>query len=394
MCPGIVPRRAPSHDETFRDARGLRSITAMIASPRAASWRPAAPVQAVTIRTSLPSLLLMALVASSCQDKGPAGAHNMIEKLEFIIALARERHFGHAAEACGVSQPTLSAGLKQLADYCGLLLVQRGSRFQGFTPEGERVLDWARRIVGETRAMHQEIDALKRGLVGHIRIAAVPTALAMVEMLTTPYRAKHPDVSFTIWSRNSIEVLGLLENLEIDAGLTYLDNEPLGRVQTVALYSEEYRLLTYSDAPLGNRDSVTWAEVGKVPLCLLTPDMQNRRIIDGLLREAGAESSPTPESDSILVLFAHVRTGRWASVMPAKLASVLGLTDTVRAIPIVKPEVTHSIGLVVPHRNPLTPLINALVNEAKQLAPILGSDSPPKPRRKRDMKIRSPDRTL
>ena len=318
----------------------------------------------------------------------------MIDKLEFIIALSRERHFGHAAEACGVSQPTLSAGIKQLEDSFGVLLVQRGSRFQGFTPEGERVLDWARRIVGDTRAMRQEIDALKRGLAGHIRIAAIPTALAMVELLTTPYRAKHPNVSFTIWSRNSIEVLGLLENLEIDAGLTYLDNEPLGRVQTVPLYSEEYRLLTSSDAPLGNRDSVTWAEVGKVPLCLLTPDMQNRRIIDGLLREAGAESSPTLESDSILVLFAHVRTGRWASVMPAKLAAVLGLTDTVRAIPIVKPEVTHSIGLVVPHRNPLTPLINALVNEAKKLAPILGSDSPPKPRRKRDMKIRSTDRTL
>ena len=221
----------------------------------------------------------------------------MIEKLEFIIALARERHFGHAAEACGVSQPTLSAGIKQLEDSFGLLLVQRGSRFQGFTPEGERVLDWARRIVGDTRAMHQEIDALKHGLAGHIRIAAVPTALAMVEMLTTPYRAKHPDVSFTIWSRNSIEVLGLLENLEVDAGLTYLDNEPLGRVQTVPLYSEEYRLLTSSDAPLGNRDSVTWAEVGKVPLCLLTPDMQNRRIIEGLLREAGAEVAPTLESE-------------------------------------------------------------------------------------------------
>jgi hypothetical protein len=73
---------------------------------------------------------------------------------------------------------------------------------------------------------------------------------------------------------------------------------------------------------------------------------------------------------------------------------VLGLTDTVRAIPIVKPEVTHSIGLVVPYRNPLTPLINALVSEAKQLAPILGSDSLPKRRGKRDMKTRSGDRTL
>ncbi len=211
----------------------------------------------------------------------------MLDKLEFVIALARERHFGHAAEACGVSQPTFSAGIKQLEDTLGVLLVQRGSRFQGFTPEGERVLDWARRIVGDTRAMRQEIDALKRGLAGHIRIAAIPTALAMVQMLTTPYRAQHPDVSFTILSRNSIEVLSLLENLEIDAGLTYLDNEPLGRVQTVPLYSEDYRLLAAADSPLGTRDKVTWAEVGKVPLCLLTPDMQNRRIIEQLLRQAG-----------------------------------------------------------------------------------------------------------
>ena len=146
-------------------------------------------------------------------------------------------------------------------------------------------------------------------------------------------------MSFTILSRNSIEVLGLLENLEVDAGLTYLDNEPLGRVQTVPLYSEDYRLLASSDSPLGDRDQVTWAEVGKVPLCLLTPDMQNRRIIEQLLRQAGAEVAPTLESNSIVVLFAHVRTGKWASVMPAKLAEVLGLTEKVRAIPIVEPEV-------------------------------------------------------
>ena len=300
----------------------------------------------------------------------------MLDKLEFVIALARERHFGHAAESCGVSQPTFSAGIKQLEDTLGVLLVQRGSRFQGFTPEGERVLDWARRIVGDTRAMRQEVDALKRGLAGHVRIAAIPTALAMVQMLTTPYRAQHPDVSFTILSRNSIEVLSLLENLEIDAGLTYLDNEPLGRVQTVPLYSEDYRLLAAADSPLGTRDKVTWAEVGKVPLCLLTPDMQNRRIIEQLLRQAGSDVAPTLESNSVVVLFAHVRTGKWASIMPEKLAQVLGLTEKVRAIPIVDPVASHSIGLVVPHRNPLTPLINALVAEAKLLAPVLGGPTP------------------
>ena len=72
----------------------------------------------------------------------------LIDKLEFLLALHRERHFGRAAESCGVTQPTLSAGIKQLEDTLGVLLVQRGSRFIGFTPEGERTLDWARRIVG------------------------------------------------------------------------------------------------------------------------------------------------------------------------------------------------------------------------------------------------------
>src|SRR6266567_393933 len=258
----------------------------------------------------------------------------MIDKLGFILALAREKHFGHAAEACGITQPTLSAGIKQLENQMGVLLVNRGSRFQGFTPEGQRVLDWARRIVGDTRSMREEINSLRHGLSGQLRIAAIPTALAMIAALTTPYRERHPNVRFTIYSRTSIEILELLDNLEIDAGITYLGNEPLGRVSAVPLYQEHYTLLTSADSPLGNRDTVTWAEVAQVPLCLLTPDMQNRRIIDELLRGVGATPQPTLESNSMIVLFAHVRTGRWASVMPAKIADTLGLTDAIRAIPI------------------------------------------------------------
>ncbi|WP_300301763.1 LysR family transcriptional regulator [Ferrovibrio sp.] len=299
----------------------------------------------------------------------------MIDKLEFLLALAREKNFGKAAEICGVTQPTLSAGIKQLEDTLGVLLVQRSSRFLGFTAEGERVLDWARRIVGDTRAMRQELQALKSGLTGHLKIAAIPTALGMVSALTTPYRAKHPEVKFTILSRTSIEVLAMLENLEIDAGVTYIDNEPLGRARSLPLYTEQYRLLTSEGSPLGDRASVTWAEVSRIPLCLLTPDMQNRRIIDRLLREAGgSDPAPTLESNSMIVLFSHVRTGQWASVMPEKLAETLGLTERLRAIPITAPEAVHTIGLVVPQREPMPPLTAALVAEAKHLSAIYGLD--------------------
>ena len=292
----------------------------------------------------------------------------MIDKLEYLLALARERNFGRAAEQCGVTQPTFSAGIKQLEDTLGVMLVQRTSRFLGFTSEGERVLDWARGIVADARAMRQEMQTLKKGLSGHLKIAAIPTALAMVSTLTTPFRAKHPSVKFTVLSRTSAEVLSMLENLEVDAGLTYIDNEPLGRMRAVPLYLEQYRLLTSESSPLGDRDKVTWAEVAKIPLCLLTPDMQNRRIIDNLLHAAGGRPDPTLESNSMIVLFSHVRTGRWASVMPEKLADTLGLTERLRSIPIVEPEVVHQIGLVVPPREPMAPLASALVAEASSLA--------------------------
>jgi DNA-binding transcriptional LysR family regulator len=70
----------------------------------------------------------------------------------------------------------------------------------------------------------------------------------------------------------------------------------------------------------------------------------------------------------MILLFSHVRTGRWASVMPAKLAETLGLTDTLRAIPIVEPEAEQTIGLVVPRREPMMPITAALVAEAERVA--------------------------
>jgi DNA-binding transcriptional LysR family regulator len=298
----------------------------------------------------------------------------VIDKLEYLIAVAREQHFGRAADVCGVTQPTLSAGLKQLEAALGVLLVQRGSRFIGLTPEGERTLEWAKRIVSDCRTMRQEITSLKRGLAGHLRIAAIPTALGFVSALTTPLRTRHPEVRFTVLSRTSVEIFSQLESLEIDAGITYLDNEPLGRVRQVPLYHERYHLLTAPDSPLGQRKTVTWAEVGQVPLCLFTPDMQNRRIIDDMLRAAGSTATPTLESNAIMVLFSHVRTGRWASIFPDKLAQLLDLTGIVRAIPIVEPERSFTIGLIVPRREPMTPLNAALVAEAKRLAPTLGMD--------------------
>lgn len=296
----------------------------------------------------------------------------MIDKLEFLIALARERHFGRAATACGVTQPTLSAGLRQIEDDLGVRLVNRGARFHSLTPEGERVLEWGRRIVGDARALREEVEALKHGLVGLVRIGVVPTALAMVQDLTTPYRDLHPDVTFSVRSGTSAELLDRLENHELDAALTYLDEEATSRGRGVPIYRERYCLLTAPDDPLAARESVTWAEVGRLRLCLPTPDMQNRRIVDRLLAESGVETRPTLVSNSMFVLFSHVRTGRWSTVLPVRLARTLRLEEVMRAIPIVAPDASQVMGLVIPARDPVAPLTAALVEVARATAARYG----------------------
>ncbi|MFH1804186.1 MAG: LysR family transcriptional regulator [Pseudomonadota bacterium] len=292
----------------------------------------------------------------------------MIDKLEMFMVLARQQHFGRAAEECGVTQPTLSSALRHLEDHLGVILVRRGSRYQGLTPEGERVLEWARHIVGSSRSMRDEMRAMRFGLTGQVQIAVIPTALAMVHELTTPFRLKHPDVTFSILSRTSVEIQALLDDLQIDVGITYLANEPLGRVTSIPLYVERYHLVTSNFEDIGDRDSITWREAAELPLCLLTPDMQNRRIINQHLVESGAKISPALESDSMIALFTHVQTGNWATIMPVKMVESFGMRDRVKSIPITHPDAAHLVGMIAARREPFTPLISALLKEAQRIS--------------------------
>ena len=174
----------------------------------------------------------------------------MLDKLEFLLLLAKERHFGRAADAAGVSQPTFSSAVKSLEKTLGAALVERGSRFRGLTPEGERVLEWARRIVSNARTMRQELLSLKGDLSGHLRIGAIPTTLPFAPNLTVPFHERFPKIRLSVLSTTSVDILTRLENLEIDIGMSYIDNEPIGRMHAVPLYEEQYMLLVNSRSQL------------------------------------------------------------------------------------------------------------------------------------------------
>lgn len=291
----------------------------------------------------------------------------MIDKLEMFIALARERHFGRAAESLNIAQPTLSAGIKQLEEHLGVQLVQRGSRFGGLTAEGQTALGWARRIVADTRQLHDEMRLRRQGLAGAVRLAVIPTAQVCAARLCTAFAQRHPEVRFTILSRNSREILRMLETFEADAGLSYLDNEPLGRVDTAELYSEGHVLVCARDAPEAAQSTIAWSALDGAALALLTPDMQNRRIINEMFADNGVSPRSIIESNSVIALVASVASGRCMTVLPAEIARFLVAGKALALVPLEGSGRHHKVGLILPHREPRTPVLAALLALARRI---------------------------
>jgi DNA-binding transcriptional LysR family regulator len=285
-----------------------------------------------------------------------------IRQLQYLVALAREKHFTRAAQACHVTQPTLSGRIRQLEQELGVPIVERGQRFHGFTPDGERVLQWAHTILDNWTSLQQEIETLRNtsgSLSGHLSVGVIPSALPMAGLITRAIREHHPAVELTVLSQSSIDILRNLEDFSIDVGLTYLDNEPIEGMRSEAIYMERYCLLVRHDHPLATASAVTWADAAKEPLCLLTPDMQNRRIIDRAFRAANCAPVPRLETNSVINLCANVHLMGLASVIPKYFLEVMGPISDVRAVPLIEPTVEHSVGLVAVDRDPISPLVLA-----------------------------------
>jgi DNA-binding transcriptional LysR family regulator len=283
-----------------------------------------------------------------------------IRQLRYLVALARERHFARAAESCGVAQPTLSAGLRHLEEDLGVLVVERGNRFKGLTPEGERVLVWAQRILADCNSLEQELLGARKELRGRIVVGVIPSALAMVAPLTSALLARQPGLGVKLLSCSSVEIQRGLDDFELHAGITYLDNEPLTNVRSQPLYQERYVLLAAEGLVASDGPTMGWAAAAELPLCLLTPAMQNRRIVNAAFAAAGASPTPVVETDSIAALINHVRESRLAAIAPDRLLERLGVGHDLKRFQLVQPDLVHTVGLVVADRDPTPPFVAAL----------------------------------
>ena len=286
-----------------------------------------------------------------------------IRQLDYLVTLAREKHFAKAAEACHVSQPALSSAIRSLEKELGIMIVQRGRRFVGLTVEGERVLAWAQQTLASLSHMREDASIAKSSMSGTLRVGAIPTTMTISAFITAPCRAAYPSIHYVISSLSFEAIANQLDRFELDLGLTYLDDRTVEGFESLHLFDERYVLLADRKAAL--EPTLTWEQAGRLPLCLLTGKMRNRQVIDAAFRRVGTKADVVLETDSLFSLYAHVSEAGLFTIVPHSLLNFFDLTK-VQARPLL-PHVTRAIGLIARNQPSLAPVTAAVWEVARGL---------------------------
>jgi DNA-binding transcriptional LysR family regulator len=293
----------------------------------------------------------------------------LFRQLEYFVAVAQERHFARAAEKCYVSQPALSAAIAKLERELNVTLINRGHSFEGLTPEGERLVVWAKRILAEHDAFKAEVHAVRSGITGTLRLGTVPTASTTASLVLSAFCSEHPLAKVQILSRLAAsELYRRLREFDLDAAIVHIAPDDAHDVNLVPLYEEHYVLLSSADMLPTGVSTMTWPEAAQLPLALLTADMRDRQIIDEAFAGHAITVAPQVETDSVASLLAQVATGNWACMVPHTWLWTSPLGAEIRAVEMVDPAIKAQIALATSSSGPGSPIARALTECARQLA--------------------------
>lgn len=278
---------------------------------------------------------------------------NLLASMRYLLALEEHRHFGRAAAACHITQPALSNALRALEQEFGVVIVRRGRNFGGLTHEGERVLATAQRMLHEHEVLQQELHSSAVAVRGTLRMTAVPTATPVLARFAALLQRSQPGIVPTVLSLSSQELERGLDSLSLDLGLGYIDRREQRdvRLQAWPQYTEHYYLVRRHTQPggLAIGPAMPWREAATLPMCLLTPDMHNRTVVDQAFAAAGAgRLRPAIETNSVMTLVHAVLAGDVCAVMPGAMAATVRVHADLQALPLVEPEVLTEIGFMTP----------------------------------------------
>lgn len=261
-----------------------------------------------------------------------------LRDLQLLTALARHQHFAKAAKDCGMSQPAFSMRIRNLEEKLGISIVRRGNRYQGLTGEGEMIVRRARGLLDDAKALEQEIAASRGEVTGTLMLGVVPTATAFAAQVVNRLHEIHPRILVHIDVTTSMAIQQRILDGTIDAGVTYSDSVPPGLVTITELYEENYVLLAPESMVAGLGDSISWQAAAGLPLSLLEPGMQNRRILDRIFASLELKPEVMSESSGFMSAIIMAREGAVATILPRALADALGEIIGTRALALISQE--------------------------------------------------------
>jgi len=274
---------------------------------------------------------------------------NLIDAYRYLAALEQHRHFGRAAAACHITQPALSNALRSLEEHLDVAIVRRGRQYEGLTAEGERVLASAHRVLREQEALRQELAGSVEQPRGGLVIGAVPTAVPIAARFAARLIERHPGLCPQVRSLSSQEIETGLDTLAIDIGLGYTERRHPGP-QTWPQYIEHYYVLRRAKreaAPFRFGPAMPWADAAKQPLCMLSPEMHNRLILDRVFSGLDLQVQPVVETNSVMALLVAVQGSKdLAAVLPGAVVATMAGHRGIEALPLVEPELRTPIGFM------------------------------------------------
>lgn len=263
----------------------------------------------------------------------------IVRNFEYLLALHREGHFSKAAKSCHVSQPTLSAGIKQLEEDMDLRIVRHGKRYDGLTREGMRVLAWAQQMYDDCKGLEREVSALRKGVAGPFRLGILNGTSAVAPILSVALAEKMPLLEQSIVTDDTSSLLKALRDHKLDVALLYFENIGQDNFDTHLLYRE--RIFLFQSESNRQPRTITWDDVVNRPLCLLKSAVP--KIAQTQLAQCTARVIHT---DSMDVLVAHVASGKYSAVLPQSMAEHLMQIPHLQALAITGPGSQVNVGFV------------------------------------------------
>ncbi|MBV6305128.1 LysR family transcriptional regulator [Candidimonas humi] len=284
-----------------------------------------------------------------------------LQQLEAFAMVATKRNFRAAAQALHVSQPALTRTIKLVEGVVGAQLFDRDTRHVSITAAGAELLPIALRILDDFNSAFSELSQFLEGRSGHITVAALPSVgIALLPNAIAAFRRQYPQVSFSLLEGPAEVLRGHVNEGRADFAIG-VPSEPDAAQRYLPLLDDPFVLLCHRDDPLAAQAWAPWSAFAARPFIASMPNSSIRPITDAVFLQKGMHVVPALEAPSIAANGALVAAGLGVSAVP-RLALHLTKNDDLAPVPLQRPAVSRSIGLITRIGRSLSPASQAFMD--------------------------------